>query len=248
MAEIIGNTIIKFDRVESTNNYATAHLAKDRWLEGTVVIASEQTHGRGQINNRWESEPGKNILMSIFLQPSFLPVSRQFIISKVIALSIAVILDEFIDDVSIKWPNDVYVGDRKIAGILIENAIMGNTLAHSVAGIGLNVNQLTFSHLLPNPVSLIQVTKQVCQLNDLILSILNSIDGYYGMLRSGNFAEIDSAYEKKMYRRGSQAAYSDSKGKFTAILLGVHTDGRLMLKTDEGETRLYHFKEVEFVI
>ncbi|MBN2807214.1 MAG: biotin--[acetyl-CoA-carboxylase] ligase [Prolixibacteraceae bacterium] len=248
MAEIIGNTIIKFDRVDSTNNYATAHLAKDQWKEGTVVVSKEQTHGRGQINNRWESEPGKNILMSIFLQPSFLPVSRQFMISKLITLGITAVLDELINDVFIKWPNDVYVENRKIAGILIENAIMGSTLAQSVAGIGLNVNQQTFSETLPNPVSLFNVLNVETPAEALLIRLLNSINRYYEMLRAGSFAAIDWAYEKKLYRFGIQADYADSKGRFSARLMGVHTDGRLKLETSDGEIRMYQFKEVAFVI
>lgn len=247
MAEIIGNTTIKFDRLDSTNNYATAHLAKDAWTEGTVVLAATQDNGRGQINNRWESEAGKNILMSIYLQPSFLPVSRQFLISKVIALGIVEVLAQKLENVRIKWPNDVYVGNQKIAGILIENAIMGNTLAYSVVGIGLNVNQQQFSAELPNPVSIYQLLQCETPLDVLLENLLTAIDRFYHLLRDGRFSEIDEAYLNKMYQLGIQASYVDKDGAFTATLQGVHTDGRLKLLSTDGAIRYYHFKEVEFV-
>ena len=247
MAEIIGHTIIKLASVDSTNNYAIAHLSKNTWEEGTVVVSGEQINGRGQINNLWESEPDQNILMSIVLYPDFLPVHLQFLISKIIALGVCETLLPMVDGVLIKWPNDIYVGHRKIAGILIENAIMGNTLYSTVAGIGLNVNQKVFKSDAPNPVSLIQLTGIKTGIDQLVDELLKNIDHWFLKLKQGCFEEIDQAYLLHLYRRGDLAAYNDKTGTFRGILKGVNEIGQLLIQPEKGALRCYHFKEVEFM-
>jgi len=144
--------IITVESVASTNSYLK-ELAHSRTLdEGTVIVTRNQTAGKGQQGNAWESEAGKNITCSILLYPSFLPVQHFFLLSEVISLGVKETLDAYTDGITIKWPNDIYYCERKIAGILIENEITGSNISMSVAGIGVNVNQEQFLSDAPNPV------------------------------------------------------------------------------------------------
>lgn len=247
MAEFIGNTIIKLAQVDSTNNYATAHMTINNWSEGTVVITEEQFKGRGQINNSWESEAGKNILLSIVLQPEFLPVQHQFLISKVVAISVWETLSLLVNCVAIKWPNDIYVDQQKIAGILIENAIMGSTLFSSVVGIGLNVNQLIFKSDAPNPVSLAQLLKVETDRDQLLSKLLEFMNKWYSKLKNGSIDEINRTYENYLFRKGEEADYKDATGIYRGVVLGVNEIGQLLIQPLNDEVRSYHFKEVEFL-
>ena len=136
--------IIVQDELESTNNYAK-QLVSDKVEEGTVVLAQFQSKGRGQQGNYWESETGKNLLFSLILYPDFLEAEFQFSLSMLVSLAIVSVLDEETDEVQIKWPNDIYVGKLKIAGILIENTIKGSKLGSTIVGVGLNLNQEMFT-------------------------------------------------------------------------------------------------------
>ena len=167
MAEIIGIKIIKLDEIDSTNNYTSKLLANSNVIEGTVVVAKAQSSGRGQLSNQWESEYGKNILASFVFYPKFLPVQQQFLLSKVIALGVRDLLTLFVDKVKVKWPNDIYIDNKKVAGILIENSIMGHTLESSIAGVGININQTVFLSDAPNPVSLIYSLKKELDCSEL---------------------------------------------------------------------------------
>ena len=247
MSEKIGNRIIKLDRIDSTNNYATNRLFREDWPEGTVVVADEQIKGRGQLTNSWESEPGENLLLSIVFYPKFLPIQRQFQISKVIALSVSEIVSLYSENISVKWPNDVYAGERKIAGILIENAIMGNELSYSVAGIGLNINQTVFRGDAPNPVSLSQLTNVVFNRDEILKLLLDSVDKWYNLLQKGDIATIDMAYLNMLYRLDSMERYEDEQGIFTGRILGVNAIGQLAIEKNSGEVHFYHFKEVAFL-
>lgn len=250
MAEIIGNTLIKLKQVDSTNNYATAHMTINNWDEGTVVIADEQMQGRGQMNNVWESEPGSNILMSIVLYPVFLPVQYQFLLSKIVTIGLLEVLSEKVDDVKIKWPNDLYIGEKKVAGILIENSIMGHTLSSSVIGVGLNVNQLEFASNAPNPVSLRNILGNKIRLEEIRSALFSAIDFWYKKLKTGeikDIQEIDATFEKHLYRKNISALYKDNTGIYSGVIKGVNEIGQLLIQPESGELRHYHFKEVEFL-
>lgn len=250
MAEIIGNTLIKLKQVDSTNNYATAHMSINNWNEGTVVMADEQINGRGQMKNTWESEPGANLLLSIVLYPDFLPVQYQFLLSKVVTLGLHELLSAIADDVKIKWPNDLYIGTKKVAGILIENSIMGHTLSSSVIGVGLNVNQLEFKSDAPNPVSMRHFTGKKLEHEKISSELFNAIDFWYCKLRTTeekSILEIDAKFEQNLYRKDIVASYKDSSGVYNGVLKGVNEIGQLMVQAESGELRAYHFKEVEFL-
>lgn len=240
------NPIIKLDSIDSTNNYATARLAKENWAEGTTIISSVQSNGKGQTGNSWESEKDKNLLTSVVLYPTFLPIQHQFEISKVVALAVHDVASEFVGNVTIKWPNDIYVGSKKIAGILIENAIMGNEISWVVAGVGLNVNQTKFLSDAPNPVSIAMLTGMEYDLYEVLNKFLKHLHKWYNRLKKEGSSEIDQLYLNKLYRIDETAQYHDSLGSFTGKITGVNPFGHLIIQKENGETCSYGFKEVAF--
>jgi BirA family transcriptional regulator, biotin operon repressor / biotin---[acetyl-CoA-carboxylase] ligase len=247
MSEKIDNPIIILGSIDSTNNYATNHLAKECWEEGTVVIADVQNKGKGQLQNTWESEKGKNLLISMVLYPRFIPVQNQFEISKVIALGVYEVVSLFVENVTIKWPNDIYVADKKIAGILIENAVMGSEYRYAVAGIGLNVNQQIFLSDAPNPVSLSQLKGIEFDREEILSLLIQSIQKWYKILKMKNYSEIDTAYLNVLYCLGIEAKYKDDNGIFNGTIVGIDPIGQLIIEKSSSEIRSYYFKEVAFL-
>jgi BirA family biotin operon repressor/biotin-[acetyl-CoA-carboxylase] ligase len=247
MFQHIGHTIIPVSSTESTNNYATSQVAVNEVKEGTVFLAYEQTAGRGQLNNRWESEAGRNLTFSIFLQPAFLDIHRQFMLSKVISLGLEAFLSHYTAPVKIKWPNDIYAGNRKICGILIENAVMSSTISQSIVGIGLNINQTNFCSAAPNPVSLKMITGKDYDLDVMLYELLNEIDAFYLKLQTGLFDELDRAFHEKLYRLNEWRTYKDETHEYSGEIIGVNTIGQLQIREKDGPVHEYHFKEVEYL-
>ena len=240
--------IIFLHEVDSTNNYANRLILSNAAEDGTVVMTSFQNNGRGQAGNGWESENGKNLLASIILFPNFLHARKQFLLSKAISLSIVEFLKKEVNGVSIKWPNDIYVGNKKIAGILIENSVKGNNLFSSVLGVGLNLNQENFLSNAPNPVSLKQLTGKDFNIQKALSEITDHFRKWYGIMIAGGFSELNSAYFAQLYRKEKWKTYSCSGLLFKAKIVGIGEFGQLQLKLKSGEVEEYMFKEVEFVI
>jgi len=243
---MIGSTIERIHETDSTNNYAATCLLTKRPLEGAVYVADSQIDGRGQISNKWESEPNKNLTFSILIYPGFLEIVRQFEISKAISLGVADYLTELTDHVSIKWPNDIYIDNRKVAGILIENSISGHIISSCIVGIGLNMNQQLFISDAPNPVALAQVTGVIYDLHESLLNLCKKIDVRYQQLQAGNFEKIDEDYKKILYRRGYWSPFCDETGDFQGRILGVDKIGQLMIETRSGKVKKFQYKEVIF--
>ena len=243
---MIGSAIERIHITDSTNNYAAAQLLTKRPPEGTVFITDSQIDGRGQHSNKWESEPYKNLTFSILLYPKFLEIIKQFEISKAISLGVTDYLKELTDQVSIKWPNDIYIGNRKVAGILIENSVCGNKISSCIVGIGLNINQLVFTGDAPNPVSMIQITGQVYDLDEALSNLCLKIDARYQQLLNGKFSQIDEDYIEGLFRRDIWLPYADETGDFEGRILGVDQIGQLKIETRSGIVRKYQFKEVAF--
>ena len=252
--------MIHLPEVRSTNTWMLDHLAKgDDMADETVVYTLRQTAGRGQMGNSWESEPDKNISFSMLLCPEFLPIREQFIISQLCSLAIVEALDELIceqlfhDEVkfSIKWPNDIYAGDRKLCGILIENRLMGSTLKHCVLGVGINVNQEKWIGNAPNPVSLKMLGIETDPVHVLKI-VASHIHALYEALRDNKemAAVIRERYMQRLYRKEGYFAYYDPAGDehFDARIVGVDAQGPLLLRLTSGEVRKYWFKEVRFVL
>ncbi|MDP4183883.1 MAG: biotin--[acetyl-CoA-carboxylase] ligase [Bacteroidota bacterium] len=244
----IGFPIIMLGSIDSTNNYANRQIAEHEVVEGTVFLAEYQTTGKGQQYNSWESERGKNLTFSLVLYPDFVEIMKQFMISKVVTLGISdFLIKNGIKEVAIKWPNDIYVGDKKIAGILIENTIQGPVLAASVIGIGLNVNQEIFISPAPNPVSMKMLTGLAYDLEESLDQLLKSIMNWYNVLQSNGQKVIDEAFESRMYRYGTWSGYHCETGYFEGKILGVDEIGRLLIEDRDEKLRTFHFKEVAFI-
>ncbi|MDR0863341.1 MAG: biotin--[acetyl-CoA-carboxylase] ligase [Candidatus Symbiothrix sp.] len=236
--------IIKIETTTSTNLFLKELAGKQVLEEGTVALAGTQTAGRGQAGNYWESEPGKNITCSILLHPTFLLPKQHFLLSETVALGVKETLDFYLKNVTVKWPNDIYVEDRKIAGILIENELMGQQFSRSVIGIGLNVNQEVFTSNAPNPVSLKQLLGVDMNVDELTEKMVERILYWYEKLKAGETKVISQTYHDFLYRKSGFHWYEDKTGRFKARIKSVAEDGFLLLETDKGEERCYAFKEV----
>lgn len=241
--------IIHLDSVDSTNSYLMAYKPGDG-EKITVVIADEQTAGRGQGSNHWESEPGKNLTFSILVHPSMVPLARQFLLSETGALAIYDVLGDILgkDDVRMKWPNDIYWKDKKLSGTLIETRVGGSHVKDCVFGVGINVNQKKFLSDAPNPVSMYQILGHETDLNQLLTKLLESFKKYYSALENGEYAAISELYHAGLYHAHGFHKYLDVKENkiFEAALVEVEDSGRLILRDKEGTISSYYFKEIVF--
>jgi BirA family biotin operon repressor/biotin-[acetyl-CoA-carboxylase] ligase len=242
----IGHRIMIFDELGSTNQYARSLCDQNQAGHGLVVRALFQTKGKGQTGNTWESESGKNLTFSIILHPAFLPPQMQFQLSKVVSLGIIDFLITNKIDAKIKWPNDIYVQNRKMAGILIENSVQGNSLGWCIAGIGLNINQLVFSTKAANPVSMRMFLNYELNIQNIFPMLLSNIQARYNQLKDGWVHIIDKEYIQNMYLFGIESLFRDSASEFEGEICGVSEQGQLLVKTHYG-IRLYNFKEISFV-
>jgi BirA family transcriptional regulator, biotin operon repressor / biotin---[acetyl-CoA-carboxylase] ligase len=242
----IGTHIERIDKIDSTNNYAAKLLLTKRPLEGWVILAGRQIGGRGQGANKWESEPYSNLTFSIILYPDFIAVSRQFEISKAISLGVADFLMDYAEYVSIKWPNDIYIGRSKVAGILMEYSILKNKISSCIVGIGLNINQITFLSDAPNPISLSQVTGTTYNLDECLSILLQKLDFRYQQLATSQYDNIDREYEQLLYLRNDWALYSSKNEEFEGRILGVDENGLLKIETRQRTILKFDYKEVSF--
>lgn len=240
--------IIVLDETDSTNNYASRLISDGKATNGSLVLSTYQKSGRGQRGNSWESAPGKNMLASIVLFPRFLPPGKQFYLSKSVSLALVEWLSRKATNVTIKWPNDIYVGNRKIAGILIETTILGNRFHSAVAGIGLNLNQEKFSPELGNPVSLKMLTGKDFDATETALQLRDIFMEWYNKLESGYISEIDTAYHKNLFRMNKWAFFQRDGKRFEARILGTGEYGHLIMEDRSGDQSAWMFKEIEFVI
>ncbi|TVR71505.1 MAG: biotin--[acetyl-CoA-carboxylase] ligase [Marinilabiliales bacterium] len=245
-----GNTdwiIQTYPVLESTNDFCRGLLDNEDVNEGTVVRAVIQRKGRGQGNNSWYGGKGENLTFSIILRPRFLSPANQFMLSMLASLAISRFLDIYTSGVRIKWPNDIFAGDKKIAGILIENSVMNNRIESSVVGIGLNINQeLPGSHL-PGAVSLRQLTGSIFDLDECLDLLLLKVDRLYAMLSEGRDEIIKQMYKERLYLLDSEGVYRSEGTVFSAFLRGVDNMGRLVLEKTDGEKICYSMQEVEFI-
>lgn len=247
MEQIIGKHIIRLHITESTNNYANSQLRENDVAQGTVFLAYEQSAGRGQRANFWESEPGQNLTFSIVVYPHFLDIRRQFMLSKAVTLGIYRALTKYVDNLHVKWPNDIYAGNQKLGGILIENSIMYSSIKNAVIGIGINVNQTHFLSTAPNPVSLKTLTNQEYDCELVLSEILSQIDFYYSMLQKGEQEFIDLEFISVLYRLHEKHWFKADHETFEGQITGVNDIGQLLIQKENGQILDFHFKEVEFL-
>jgi BirA family transcriptional regulator, biotin operon repressor / biotin---[acetyl-CoA-carboxylase] ligase len=246
---IIGSNILFCKNTESTNTFAAGLLQAGLVSEGTLIHTNFQLAGRGQKGNKWESEDGKNLLFSIVLFPDMVSPGDQFIISMLISLGICDFLKMFISGCKIKWPNDIYAGDDKIAGILIESSLSGNSIINSIAGIGLNINQVRFPDHVPNPVSLKMLTGKDHDLDFCLKQLAICLDKRYKMLLNGNRDEIKESYISSLYRLNEWHSYKTTdSGQLFGKIISVTPAGCLQIEDKRKNIREFQFKEVEFIL
>ena len=242
--------IIKLDSTGSTNSYLAGRAAD--FPHATVVSTYVQTAGRGQRGNTWESEPNKNLSFSVLLRPTNIIARQQFYISEAVSVAIVNTLRRYITDheVAIKWPNDIYVDDNKICGILIENTLSGINIAQSIAGIGLNINQQKFLSDAPNPISLIHYIGTVTSLDAILDEVTDEIITLFNHYDStGQFDTLHSTYCSMLWRRKGLHPYSTPDGTlFMAQITNVAPDGILTLTDSNNTPHTFAFKEVQAIL
>jgi BirA family biotin operon repressor/biotin-[acetyl-CoA-carboxylase] ligase len=235
---------IHLPETDSTNRLLHSLNEAEDLPSGSIILADFQTAGHGQAGNAWESEAGKNLTFSILFRPADVPAGRSFVISEMASLSVKYTLDEYLPDITVKWPNDVYCKDRKITGILIENTVVQSKISYSVIGIGINVNQTAFSGNAPNPVSMAQVTGRSYDRTDLMEDFRQQFARQSARVNNLCFDPIHRDYLQSVYRKGGYYRYADKDGPFEAKIDDIEPSGHLILARTDGSRSRYAFKEV----
>ena len=245
----VGQKLVTLKEVGSTNNYLKELLSNSKPLiEGTVIMAENQFAGRGQMQNGWFTEAGKNLTFSLLLKPKFLALNNQFDLNRAVSLGVYDTLVPFLGgQLKIKWPNDIYYADYKIGGILIENLVQGTQIRHAVIGIGLNVNQDQFPENLPFASSLKQILHQDYDLSGLLGEICVNIESWYIKLREGKQELIRNAYLQALYWFNEHKAFKKKGQFFVGRIIDVNPDGPLIINVGDNNNQSFQFKEVEFL-
>ncbi len=247
--------LLEVDKTDSTNLHVREMAQLEETANGhsvapVVVLSTDyQTAGRGQGTNSWESEQGKNLLFSVLIHPTMVPVQRQFLLSMMGALALKEALEAYVsEDITLKWPNDIYWKNKKISGTLIETSLSRGHIKDCVFGVGLNVNQTSFSTALPNPVSLCQIMGHDVDRKELLDCVMKSFVKYYKLMGEGGYADISALYHEALYRKHGFFAYQDQNGTFEGAIVEVEDCGHLVLRDREGHIREYALKDVQFII
>jgi len=240
----IGNQVIKVKSVDSTNNYAAKLLNQTKVPFGTVIMAHYQTNGKGQRNTIWSSNGGDNLLMSVLLDLSFMPSEKIFFLSKSIALAIrAAVVDVIGVESNLKWPNDVLIDNKKIAGVLIENQWNNSNIVSSVVGVGLNVNQVDFQESF-SATSLKKITNKNYNVDNILKVLCKKLNKYYNQLASLNFDNIDIEYHQHLVNYNKFCEFEENNILFNAKVKGVNQQGELMLEFTNGDVKSYELKQI----
>ena len=242
----IGKTCIKLDETSSTNDWLMSRISNQKFHEGTVVVTSVQTDGKGQRGSIWYSQPHKSLTFSVLLKPSFLLPTNAFDLSICVALALSDSLNKLRSEFKIKWPNDIYFEDKKIAGVLIENQMNRSVYQNAVVGIGLNVNQLHFDDL-SDAISLKQIIGIEFPVEKVMEHICESLEARYLMLRSGHFKDLKKAYLSNLYGLNQLQSFMVDNKKLNGKIINVLRSGFLQIELIDGEIRDYDIKEIKFL-
>lgn len=246
----VGQNSIHLESVDSTNSYASELLRQIELSEGSIIYTFEQLNGRGQRGNSWESEPFKNVALSLVLYPKFLSVNQQFLLTKITSLAVADLMAELLEDsvnpkeISIKWPNDIYVKGKKIAGILIENTLRESTLQSSIIGIGININQLNFSTI--QATSLALLSSKEFKLMEVLNRWCEFFEARYLQLKTNKLESIDNSYLERLYKLNQWSNYTSQETLFEGKIGGVSKVGKLQVELKNGEIKEFDLKEIAF--
>jgi BirA family transcriptional regulator, biotin operon repressor / biotin---[acetyl-CoA-carboxylase] ligase len=246
-ATFVGKNIIHLEDVDSTNSFALDLISKTNPLEGTCIIADYQSGGRGQIGRSWHSERAQNLLMSFVLYPLPILIEDQFALNMMTSLAVVDTLTNVGLEAKIKWPNDVYIGHQKICGILIQNVLRGDQIKASVVGIGLNVNQIEFPDVLPNPASIATYLRRSLDRMQVYNFLCERLEIYYLASCRQEYMTMMQAYSQRLYRINVEASFtSTNQGTFTGQIKGVDKDGRLRVSDESGQILSFAHGEIKF--
>lgn len=216
--------------------------------EFVLMTTDYQTAGHGQKGTSWEAERGKNLLFGFVFHPTHIPALQQFALSEALALGIRAALLSFVDEgITVKWPNDIYWHDKKIAGMLLTHTLCGTTIATTLTGVGLNVNQRAFVSDAPNPVSLRQIVGEDVSRQQVLTSLLQAFEQRYRQLQQGNYHSLHQEYMQCLYCSEGFHTYEDATGQFEASIQHISSTGMLHLKRADGIEKVYAFKEVKLI-
>jgi BirA family biotin operon repressor/biotin-[acetyl-CoA-carboxylase] ligase len=245
----VGQNLVELKEVDSTNNYLKNLVSNSKPLpEGTVIMAENQYAGRGQMQNGWFAQPGKNLTFSILLKPAFLKITEQFDLVRAISLGVFDAFEPLLGlGLKIKWPNDIYYGDQKLGGMLIENMIQGGQIKNAIAGIGLNINQENFPEWLPKAVSVKQILHADYDLPALLSEICGHVEGWYLKLKAGKIEDVRNSYLLRLYWLNETRTFKSKDGLFNGMITEVSYNGVLRVQNNNREELEFSLKEIEFI-
>ena len=243
---IVGKVLHHFENLHSTNDVAAEYLSKSTPVEGTVIITDNQYQGKGQHGSFWVSAPYENLTFSTILYPNWLLAHQQFLLNQITSLAIHQVLEEFgMRDVSIKWPNDIFLGSEKVCGILIRNFLQKAQLRASIVGVGLNVNQTEFGEI-TGATSMAIVKGESLDLQQIRNAIFHQFSSIYDLGKSEP-DQISATYQQLLYQKDIWAAFADHRGKFTGRIIGVNEMGALQIQLGDSTIKTYETKEIQYL-
>ena len=238
--------LIYLPETDSTNKYLRMIAESEKPASGSIVLADFQSEGRGISGSSWESEAGKNLTFSVLYYPQNLPAHRPFVIAEMASLSVKYTLDNYFQDVTVKWPNDIYYGDNKITGMLIENTVYQGSITQSIIGIGINVNQTVFHSDAPNAISMAQIAGLAFDRLAIMNDFRQIFDEQSMRLDNQHYAAIHDDYLNVLYRKTGFHSFQYKQGVFEASIIDIEPTGHLVLERKDGYISCYAFKEVSF--
>lgn len=243
----LGHTVETFASLPSTNTYLSSLVSKSSPSHGTAILAYDQPHGRGQIGREWNTEPGKNLQISYLFRPASLAVDQQYLLNFVVALAVANTVSDYGLTAHIKWPNDIYIGHKKVAGILIQCGLQGNQVRHAVVGIGLNINQCSWPDDIPNPISLSQALDLQLDLLAVASHLSEHLSHWYEQLVQGKTTEITRRYHDLLYLRDQERHYQVGTTQQLGMLTQVDQEGRAVIMWSDGQEGRYRHGEIGYL-
>jgi BirA family biotin operon repressor/biotin-[acetyl-CoA-carboxylase] ligase len=237
--------IYHLPKTESTNQSLRLLADAENLPDKSIVRTDYQTKGRGQVGNTWESAAGMNLLCSILFYPPQLPANQSFAILELAALSVKYTLDKYVPDIFVKWPNDIYLLNKKISGILIENDIAEGLISRSIIGIGINLNQTEFQSDAPNPISLSMFTGNTYDIKVVLNQLHANFTQLANEFETGMFDRLHQNYCTSLYQRDGFHTYEDANGHFKARIHSIEPSGHIILERPNGTLSRYGFKEVK---
>jgi len=244
-----GRHLIHIEETGSTNTYLLELLKQKQLPEGAVVRADNQHSGRGQAGSRWESEPGQNLLLSFLFYPSFIAPQDIFLVNKSFSLGILDFARHYLPQpVTIKWPNDIYWKDQKVAGLLIENSIGTSGLSYSILGVGININQKVFSSYLANPTSFINITGKTFDLDELFNALCSFLEARYLQLKRDGRDIISDDYSAALFSQGVKQLFESKGETFVGKIVDVDRNGKLIVTTETGDARVFDLKDIKYPV